>query len=123
MLDLEKVHFYLVSNNTPAETIFSSENYSPAPVYGGAVRVVCCKFPQDSVICSEHSDSLTEGERLRVMRLCAGFTIDEAAGVIGVDRGTIMNYELDGFRRMKRETLHKLYKLYLIQSKLHQGEL
>ncbi len=106
------MNFYLVSNNTPAKTIFSSENYSPAPVYGGAVRVVCCKFPRDPVICSERSDSLTVGERLRVMRLCAGFTIDEAARAIGVDKGTIMNYELGRVRRMKRETLHRLYSLY-----------
>ncbi len=75
--------------------------------------MVCCKFPRDSVICSERSDSLTEGERLRVMRLCAGFTIDEAARAIGVDRGIIMNYELGMVRRMKQETLRRLYALYL----------
>ncbi len=47
------------------------------------------------------------------MRLCAEFTIDEAARAVGVDRGTIMNYELGRVRRMKQETLQWLYDLYL----------
>ncbi len=47
------------------------------------------------------------------MRLCNGFTIDEAARAIGVNRGTIMNYELGGVKRRKQETLRRLYDLYL----------
>lgn len=52
------------------------------------------------------------GERLRVLRLRAGLKIDEAAKAVGIDRGTLMNYELGRVGRMKLTTLEKLFDLY-----------
>ena len=64
------------------------------------------------MLCSEDNDDLTAGERLRVMRLRAGYTIEQAARAVGVGWRVIMNYELGKVKRRKQGILDKLFDLY-----------
>ena len=41
----------------------------------GSVKVVGAKKPEDSLLCACDMDTLTDGERLKVLRLHAGLTI------------------------------------------------
>lgn len=77
-----------------------------------SIRIIAAKKPRDSLLCAEKLDTLSIGERLRVLRLRAGLKIDEAAKAVGIDRGTLMNYELGRVGRMKRSFLDKLFLLY-----------
>ena len=81
-------------------------------VYAGSVRIVTAKKPEYSMLCSEENDGLTAGERLRVMRLRAGYTIEQAARAVGVGWRVIMNYELGKVKRRKQGVLDKLFGLY-----------
>ena len=102
-----------VSYYTPTETL-CEQDYGNFPQNSTAVsiRIIAAKKPRDSLLCAENIDALSIGERLRVLRLRAGLKIDEAAKAVGIDRGTIMNYELGRVGRMKRSTLVKLFDLY-----------
>ena len=77
-----------------------------------SVRVVRSKKPDSSMLCSNDPKNLTVGEQLRVMRLCAGYTIEQAAREIGVGRRVVMNYELGKVDRMKKWIIEKLVELY-----------
>ena len=81
-------------------------------VYAGAVRIISAKKPKYSLLCTEDMDNLTTGERLRFMRLRAGYTIEQAARAAGVGRRCVMNYELGRVRNMKKDTISKLFELY-----------
>ena len=105
MLDFAKVHFNLIIYYTLTETANNS-------LYVGSVRIISAKKPSYSLLCSEDTDELTIEERLRVMRLRAGLTIEQAAQAVGVERRRVMNYELGKIKHMKKDTLAKLFKLY-----------
>lgn len=80
----------------------------------GSVRVVWAKKPEDSLLCACDTEELTDGERLRVLRLRAGLTIRQAAELVGISRHTLMNYE-SGKAKVKpvvRERLVRLYSVY-----------
>ncbi len=79
---------------------------------GGSVRIICGKRPEYSMLAAAEPDKLSFGERLRVMRLCAGLKIDEAAKAVGIGRRTVMNYELGRVEIMKQGTVEKLMALY-----------
>ncbi|MBD5130925.1 MAG: helix-turn-helix domain-containing protein [Ruminococcaceae bacterium] len=76
------------------------------------MRIISAKKPSYSLLCSEDIDTLSIGERLRVMRLRAGLTIEQAAQAVGVERRCVMNYELGRVKHMKKDVLSKLYTLY-----------
>ena len=59
----------------------------------GSVRIVCGKKPGYSLLCASETGELSDGQRLRVMRLRAGLTIWVAANMVGICRHTLMNYE------------------------------
>ena len=106
-------NIHLVSYYPPTETLCkqdcskSRENSTEV-----SIRITAAKKPWDSLLYAEKLDTLSIGERLRVLRLRAGFKIDEAAMAVGIDRGTLMNYELGRVGRMKKVTLEKLLLLY-----------
>ena len=77
----------------------------------GSVRVVRGKKPEYSLLCDENEDGLSDGQRLRVMRLRAGLTIREAANMVGICRHTLMNYE-SGRSKVKTVVVKKLQNLY-----------
>ena len=64
----------------------------------GSVRVVGAKKPEDSLLCACDVDTLTDGERLKVLRLRAGLTIRQAAEAVGI----CMNYENEGAKGNNR---------------------
>ena len=74
------------------------------------MRVVRGKKPVYSLLCAEATDDLSDGQRLRVMRLRAGLTIQEAAEMVGICLHTLMNYE-SGRTKVKAEVLKKLERL------------
>lgn len=74
-------------------------------------RIISAKKPEYSLLCTEDYENLTAGERLRVMRLRAGYTIEQAARAIGVGRRVIMNYELSKVKRCKQRVLDELFNL------------
>ena len=82
-----------------------------AAFWCGYVRVVRGKKPGYSLLCAENDDGLSDGQRLRVMRLRAGLTIQEAAERGGICRHTLMNYE-SGWTKVKEEVLEKLECIY-----------
>ncbi len=82
-----------------------------AAFWCGSIRVVRGKKPRDSLLCAENKDGLSDGQRLRVMRLRAGLTIREAANMVGICRHTLMNYE-SGRTKVKAEVFEKLECLY-----------
>ncbi|MCM1167073.1 MAG: helix-turn-helix domain-containing protein [Lachnospiraceae bacterium] len=76
------------------------------------MRIISAKKPAYSLLCSEDTGTLSVGEQLRVMRLRAGLTIEQAAQAVGVKRWSVMNYELGRVKRMKEDTIARLFKLY-----------
>ena len=82
-----------------------------AAFWCGSVRVVRGKKPGYSLLCAEATDELSNGQRLRVMRLRAGLTIREAAEMVGVCRHTLMNYESER-TKAKADIFEKLEYLY-----------
>lgn len=77
----------------------------------GSVRVVGAKKPEDSLLCACDVDTLTDGERLRVLRLRSGLTIRQAAEAVGIYRHTLMNYE-SGRSEVKAAVFERLTRLY-----------
>ena len=77
----------------------------------GSVKVVGAKKPEDSLLCACDMDTLTDGERLKVLRLHAGLTIRQAAEAVGICRHTLMNYE-SGRSKVKAEVRERLVRLY-----------
>ena len=112
MFYLAEIHFYLISNYTPTETLFSDTNRRQIALYCGSVQVPCCKHPSDSLLCSTEPDEMSLGEQLKVMRLRSGLTINEAARLAGIDRCTLMNYEQGRTTRTKRRTVERLIEIY-----------
>ena len=92
--------------------------YIPTRLYSafwcGSVRVVGAKKPEDSLLCACDGDTLTDGERLKVLRLRAGLTIRQTAEVVGICRHTLMNYE-SGRSEVKPEVRERLTKLYSVR--------
>lgn len=77
----------------------------------GSVRVVRGKKPEYSLLCAENDDGLSDGQRLRVMRLRAGLTIREAAETVDICRHSLMNYEC-GRTKVKGGVKRELEHLY-----------
>ena len=77
----------------------------------GSVRAVRGKKPGYSLLCAEATCELSDGQRLRVMRIRAGLTIREAAEMVGVCRHTLMNYE-SGRTKVKAAVFEELECLY-----------
>ena len=98
----------MVSYNTSAETIPNLHNVA---FWCGSVRIVHGKKPGYSLLCAENEDGLSDGQRLRVMRLRAGLTIREAAEIVGVCRHTLMNYESER-TKVKADVYEKLERIY-----------
>ena len=96
---------------SPAETLpyISTRTYSA--FWCGSVKVVGAKKPEDSLLCACDVDTLTDGERLKVLRLRAGLTIWQAAEAVGICRHTLMNYE-SGRTAVKRKVYTKLQSCY-----------
>lgn len=94
-----------------AETFpyISAELYSA--FWCGSVKVVGAKKPEDSLLCACDVDTLTDGERLKVLRLRAGLTIRQAAEAVGICRHTLMNYE-SGKSIVKPAVYERLTRLY-----------
>lgn len=92
--------------------------YIPTELYYafwcGSVKVVGAKKPEDSLLCACDVDTLTEGERLKVLKLHAGLTIRQAAEAVGICRHTLMNYE-SGRSEVKPEVRERLTKLYSVR--------
>lgn len=80
----------------------------------GSVKVVGAKKPEDSLLCACDVDTLTDGERLKMLRLRAGLTIRQAAEAVGICRHTLMNYER-GRSEVKPEVRERLTKLYSVR--------
>ena len=80
----------------------------------GSVRVVGAKKPEDSLLCACDMDTLTDGERLKVLRLHAGLTIRQAAEAVGICRHTLMNYE-SGKSIVKPAVYQRLTRLYSVR--------
>lgn len=74
--------------------------------------MISAKKPEYAPPCTRDTDSLAAGERLRAMRPRAGYTIEQAAQVVGVGRRCVMNYELDKTGGMKKDTVKELRGLY-----------
>ena len=100
--------FYRISYNTPTETILLTSNCS---FLCASVRVVRGKKPEYSLLCAEAADKLSDGQQLRVLRLCAGLTIREASEMVEICRHTLMNYE-SGKTKVKAHIKKKLVRLY-----------
>ncbi|MBD9061764.1 MAG: XRE family transcriptional regulator [Ruminococcaceae bacterium] len=98
----------------PVETLpyISTRTYSA--FWCGSVKVVGAKKPEDSLLCACDMDTLTDGERLKVLRLHAGLTIRQAAEAVGICRHTLMNYE-SGRSEVKPEVRERLTKLYSVR--------
>ncbi len=98
----------------PVETLpyISTAPYSA--FWCGTVKVVGAKKPEDSLLCACDGTTLTDGERLKVLRLRAGLTIRQAAEAVGICRHTLMNYE-SGRSEVKPEVRERLTKLYSVR--------
>lgn len=98
----------------PAETLphISIELYYA--FWCGSVKVVRAKKPEDSLLCACDTEELTDGERLRVLRLRAGLTIRQAAEAVGICRHTLMNYE-SGKSIVKPAVYQRLTRLYSVR--------
>ena len=101
-------NIHLISYNMPTETIPDMQN---GALWCGSVRIVHGKKPGYSLLCVSETDELSNGQRLRVMRLRAGLTIREAAEMVGICRHTLMNYE-SGRTKVKEEVLERLECIY-----------
>ena len=75
------------------------------------MRVVREKKPGYSLLCASENEELSDGKRIRVLRLRAGLTIREAAKILGICRHTLMNYERKR-TKVKAEVFEKLECLY-----------
>ena len=75
------------------------------------MRVVRGNKPGFSLLCAENEGELSDGQRLKVMRLRAGLTIRVAAEMVGICRHTLMNYE-SGRTKVKTPIKKKLVRLY-----------
>ena len=100
--------FYGISYYRPMETIPNSSNVA---FWCGSVRVVRGNKPGFSLLCAENEGELSDGQRLKVMRLRAGLTIREAAEMVGICWHTLMNYE-SGRAKVKAGIFEKLERLY-----------
>ena len=98
----------------PAETLphISIELYYA--FWCGSVKVVGAKKPEESLLCACDVDTLTDGERLKVLRLRAGLTIRQAAEAVGICRHTLMNYE-SGKSIVKPAVYQRLTRLYSVR--------
>ena len=98
----------------PAETLphISIELYYA--FWCGSVKVVRAKKPEDSLLCACDTEELTDGERLKVLRLHAGLTIRQAAEAVGICRHTLMNYE-SGKSIVKPAVYQRLTRLYSVR--------
>ena len=88
----------------------STELYSA--FWCGSVKVVGAKKPEDSLLCACDVNTLTDSERLNMLRLRAGLTIRQAAEAVGICRHTLMNYE-SGRSEVKAAVRERLVRLYL----------
>ena len=92
--------------------------YIPTELYYafwcGSVKVVGAKKPEDSLLCACDGTTLTDGERLKVLRLRAGLTIRQAAEAVGICRHTLMNYE-SGKSIVKPAVYQRLTRLYSVR--------
>ena len=95
----------------PAETFPDYSTYANSAFWCGSVRVVWAKKPEDSLLCACDTEELTDGERLRVLRLRARLTIRQAAELVGLCRHTLMNYE-SGRSKVKPAVYEKVARLY-----------
>lgn len=98
----------------PAETFPYISTVPYSAFRCGSVRVVEAKKLEDSLLCACDTEELTDGERLRVLRLRAGLTIRQASEQVGISRHTLMNYE-SGKAKIKpavRERLVSSYSSY-----------
>jgi len=95
----------------PAETLPYIPTVPYSAFWCGSVKVVGAKKPEDSLLCACDMDTLTDGERLKVLRLHAGLTIRQAAEAVGICRHTLMNYE-SGRSKVKAEVRERLVRLY-----------
>ena len=98
----------------PAETLPYIYTRTYSAFWCGSVKVVGAKKPEDSLLCACDMDTLTDGERLKVLRLHAGLTIRQAAEAVGICRHTLMNYE-SGRSEVKPEVRERLTKLYSVR--------
>lgn len=78
----------------------------------GSVRIISAKKPSYSLLCSKTPDELPIGEQLRVMRLRAGLTIEQAAQAVGVGQRCVINYTLSKIKHLKKDMLAKRFELY-----------
>lgn len=76
----------------------------------GSVRVIWAKNPEDSLLCACDTEELTDGERLRVLRLRAGLTIRQAAELVGIGRHTLINHN-SGRAKFKPAVQERLIRL------------
>ena len=95
----------------PAETLPYIPTVPYSAFWCGSVKVVGAKKPEDSLLCACDMDTLTDGERLKVLRLHAGLTIRQAAEAVGICRHTLMNYE-SGRSKVKADVRERLVRLY-----------
>lgn len=77
----------------------------------GSVRIVHGKKPGYSLLCASETGELSDGQRLRILRLRAGLTTREAAEIVGICRHTLMNYESER-TKVKTVVVKKLQNLY-----------
>ena len=98
----------------PAETLpyISTRTYSA--FWCGSVKVVGAKNPEDSLLCACDVDTLTDGERLKVLCLRAGLTIRQAADAVCFCRDTVMYYE-SGKSIVKPAVYQRLTRLYSVR--------
>jgi hypothetical protein len=78
------MHFYLVIYMPPTETLPHIPTELYYAFWCGSVKVVGAKKPEDSLLCACDDTTLTDGERLKVLRLRAGLTIRQAAEAVGI---------------------------------------
>ena len=95
----------------PAETLPYIYTRTYSAFWCGSVKVVGAKKPEDSLLCACDGTTLTDGERLKALRLRAGLTIRQA---VGICRHTLMNYE-SGKSIVKPAVYQRLTRLYSVR--------
>ena len=108
----DNIHTVIYMQPTETLPYISTELYYA--FWCGSVRVVGAKKPKDSLLCACNDAALTDGERLKVLRLRAGMTIRQAAEAVGICRHTLMNYE-SGKSIVKPAVYQRLTKLYSVR--------
>lgn len=96
---------------SPTETFPDYSTCIDFAFWCGSVKVVVAKKPEDSLLCACDVDTLTDGKRLKVLRLRAGLTIRQSAEAVGICRHTLMNYE-SGRSEVKAAVRERLVRLY-----------